>query len=152
MAAALAADEVGLSTLIVEKTSFVGGSTARSGGAFWVPANPILNEAGAGDTLDRAGEYIRAVVDGTAPGERGQAFLDHGTAAVEMLRRTTPLELFWSRGYSDYHPEKPGGSAAGRTCESRPFDAAELGEERGRLRPGMMKAGLPMPITGVDYR
>lgn len=39
MAAALTANELGLSTLIVEKTQYVGGSTARSGGAFWMPAN-----------------------------------------------------------------------------------------------------------------
>ncbi|RAU90952.1 3-ketosteroid-delta-1-dehydrogenase, partial [Mycobacterium colombiense] len=32
MAAALAAHESGLSVLIVEKSSYVGGSTARSGG------------------------------------------------------------------------------------------------------------------------
>jgi succinate dehydrogenase/fumarate reductase flavoprotein subunit len=33
MTAALAAKECGLSVLIVEKSSYVGGSTARSGGA-----------------------------------------------------------------------------------------------------------------------
>ena len=38
MAAALAAHELGLSVLIVEKSSHVGGSTARSGGALWLPA------------------------------------------------------------------------------------------------------------------
>ncbi len=48
MAAALTANELGLSTLIVEKTQYVGGSTARSGGAFWMPANPILAKAGGG--------------------------------------------------------------------------------------------------------
>ncbi|GAA4804401.1 3-ketosteroid-delta-1-dehydrogenase [Tomitella cavernea] len=152
MAAALTAHEEGLSTLVVEKSPYVGGSTARSGGAFWVPDNPILRKAGAGDSLDRAEEYVHAVVDGTAPAERGQSFLDHGTAAVEMLQRTTPLNLFWSKGYSDYHPEQPGGNAAGRTCESRPFDASMLRDERPRLRPGMMESALPMPITGVDYR
>src|SRR5699024_5997205 len=151
MAAALTADEAGLSSLIVEKTAWVGGSTARSGGAFWVPANPVLQKAGAGDTLERGGEYVRAVVGDSAPAERGTGFLDNGTAAVEMLERTTPLDLFWSKGYSDYHPEKPGGSAIGRTCESRPFDASVLGAERPRLRPGQMEAALPMPITGVDY-
>ncbi|GAB5005896.1 hypothetical protein MAHJHV63_55140 [Mycobacterium avium subsp. hominissuis] len=29
------------------------------------------------------------------------------SATVEMLRRTTPLRLFWARDYSDYHPEEP---------------------------------------------
>ena len=40
MAAALAAAERGLSVLIVEKSSYVGGSTARSGGALWLPGEP----------------------------------------------------------------------------------------------------------------
>ncbi|WP_416061667.1 3-ketosteroid-delta-1-dehydrogenase [Rhodococcus indonesiensis] len=152
MAAALTAHELGLSTLIVEKTEYVGGSTARSGGAFWVPANPVLRKSGSGDTLDRAGTYIRSVVGESAPAERGAAFLDHGSATVEMLQRTTPMRLFWAKGYSDYHPELPGGSAVGRTCECRPFDVSVLGPERERLRPGLMKAGLPMPVTGADYK
>lgn len=46
MAAALAANELGLSTLIIEKTSYVGGSTARSGGAFWIPGSSILSKFG----------------------------------------------------------------------------------------------------------
>ncbi|WP_156749244.1 hypothetical protein, partial [Mycobacterium sp. 1165196.3] len=42
-------------------------------------------------------------------------FVAHVAATVDMLRRTTPLRLFWARDYSDYHPEEPGGSAAPRT-------------------------------------
>ena len=152
MAAALTARELGLSALIVEKTSYVGGSTARSGGAFWVPANPVLREAGSGDTPERGHTYVRSVVDGSAPAERGEAFVDHGAATVEMLRRTTPMKFFWAKGYADYHPEQPGGAAVGRTCECRPFDTSVLGDERGRLRPGLMEAGLPMPTTGADYK
>ena len=60
MAAALAAHECGLTVLIVEKSSYVGGSTARSGGALWLPASPILEEKGAGDTVD-AGRDLSAV-------------------------------------------------------------------------------------------
>lgn len=152
MAAALAADELGLSTLIVEKTSYVGGSTARSGGAFWMPANPILAEAGSGDTLDAGRAYLDAVVGNAAPVERAQAFLDHGGATVQMLRRTTPMKFQWAKGYSDYHPELPGGSAVGRTCECRPFNTAVLGRDLARLRPGVMKSSFPMPVTGADYR
>ncbi len=62
MAAALAACELGLSSLIVEKTEYVGGSTARSGGAFWLPANPVLQKAGSGDSLDDARTYLQSVV------------------------------------------------------------------------------------------
>ena len=69
-----------------------------------------------------------------------------------MLRRTTPMRLFWAKDYSDYHPEAPGGSAAGRTCECRPLDTSILGAYRSRLRPGVMKVSIPMPTTGADYR
>ena len=52
-----------------------------------------------------------------------------------MLRRTTPMRFLWARDYSDYHPEHPGGSAAGRTCECKPFNTSVLGQYRSRLRP-----------------
>lgn len=152
MAAALAAHELGLSVLIVEKSSHVGGSTARSGGALWLPASPVLAQANAGDTAERAGAYLDAVVAGSAPAQRSTAFVAHVAATVDMLRRTTPLRLFWARDYSDYHPEEPGGSAAGRTCECRPFDTSLLGEYRTRLEPGLMEVTVPMPTTGADYR
>lgn len=152
MVAALAAHELGLSVLIVEKTSYVGGSTARSGGALWLPAGPVLDEAGAKDTAERAVTYLDSVVAGTAAPGRSAAFVAHIPATVELLRRTTPLRLFWAREYSDYHPEEPGGSAAGRTCECRPLNTSILGEYRTRLRPGVMEASLPVPTTGADYR
>jgi 3-oxosteroid 1-dehydrogenase len=152
MAAALAAHEFGLSALIVEKSSHVGGSTARSGGALWLPAGPVLTESGAGDTVERAATYLRSVVGTTAPAQRGTAFLQNVGATVDLLRRTTPLKLFWARDYSDYHPEEPGGTAAGRTCECRPLNTSILGEHRGQLRPGVMEASVPVPTTGADYR
>jgi succinate dehydrogenase/fumarate reductase flavoprotein subunit len=152
MAAALAAHEFGLSVLIVEKSCYVGGSTARSGGALWLPACSVLREAGADDTPERATTYLDSVVAGSAPRQRSAGFVAHVSATVEMLRRMTPLRLFWARDYSDYHPEEPGGSAAGRTCECRPFDTSILGEYRTRLQPGVMESNVPIPTTGADYR
>jgi 3-oxosteroid 1-dehydrogenase len=152
MAAALSAHELGLSVLIVEKSRYVGGSTARSGGALWLPASPVLREAGADDTAQRAGTYLDSVVAGSAPRQRSAGFLAHVSATIEMLRRTTPLRLFWARDYSDYHPEEPGGSPAGRTCECRPFDTSILGEYRTLLQPGLMESSVPIPTTGADYR
>lgn len=152
MAAALAAHEQGLSVLIVEKSDYVGGSTARSGGALWFPASRVIEENGGGDTPQRAQTYLDALVDGSAPTQRSSAFLASLDATVELLRRTTPMRLFWARDYSDYHPEAPGGSAAGRTCECRPLDTAILGAYRSRLRPGVMEVKIPMPTTGADYR
>lgn len=152
MAAALAAHEQGLQTLVIEKTSFVGGSTARSGGAFWVPANKTLLASGSTDTLQKAETYLNAVVGNDAPKARWKSFLDHGSDAVDMLLRTTPMKFFWAKGYADYHPEKPGGDPVGRSCECKPFDLNVLGKERARMRPGVMEAPVPMPVTGADYK
>src|SRR6185437_15207210 len=66
LAAALTARELGLSVLVVEKSSHVGGSTARSGGALWLPGSPVLHDGGASDTTERAATYLNAVVAGSA--------------------------------------------------------------------------------------
>jgi succinate dehydrogenase/fumarate reductase flavoprotein subunit len=152
MAAALAAAELGLDVLVVEKTAYVGGSTARSGGAFWVPGNDALRRDGSTDSAAAAHDYVGAVVGSDAPRARWEAFLRHGPAAVAMLERLTPMTFFWARGYSDYHPEKIGGSSLGRTCESKPLNIAVLGPELGRLRPAVLEAPIPMPVTGADYK
>lgn len=102
--------------------------------------------------MERAETYLRSVVAGSAPVDRSIGYLRNVTATVEMLRRTTPIRLSWARDYSDYHPEKPGGSAGGRTCECRPLNSAILGEHLTRLRPGVMEVKIPMPTTTADYR
>ncbi len=152
MAAALAAKELGLESVIVEKTPYVGGSTARSGGAFWIPATSLLAKQGLADSLERATSYLRAAVNDSSPEDRWLSFLRHGDATVRMLQRMTPLHFSWIKGYSDYHPELPGGAAIGRTCESKPFDLSALGAERARFRDPCLQAPLPMPITGADFK
>lgn len=152
MLAALSAHEQGQSALIIEKSEYVGGSTALSGGAFWIPGNSVLREQGATETLDQAATYLEGLVKDSAPAPRWRAYLDNGPGAVDLMRRTTPLEFVWAKGYSDYHSEMPGGSAEGSSVESKPFDAGILGAERVRVRPPSMAAPVPMPITSPDYR
>lgn len=152
MAAALTAHEVGLSALIIEKTALVGGSTALSGGAFWVPANNTLIENGSKDNLEKAKIYVDAVVGQDGSAARNAAFLANGAAAIDLLLQKTPMKFFWAKGYSDYHPEKPGGDILGRSCECKPFDIKQLGSEARRFRMGTMEAPVPMPVTGADYK
>ncbi|WP_367651301.1 FAD-binding protein [Glutamicibacter mysorens] len=124
----------------------MGGSTARSGGAFWIPANPVLKREGAGDSLERGEKYIASVVEGSGPAERWKAFLEYGDETVKMLERMTQLSFFWAKGYCDYHPEEPGGRAAGRSVESRPFDLNKLGGQAiaGGMYAGALGAGIPV--------
>lgn len=152
MAAALAAHEQGLSVLVVEKTDLVGGSTARSGGAFWIPGNPVLTRAGANLTRAQTETYLESVVGDSAPRDRYLSFLDHGPAAVAMLERTTALQFFWNKGYADYFSDLPGGSDEGSTCEAKPFNIKRLGSEQARFRRADIEAPLPMPVTSLDYK
>src|SRR3954451_2473531 len=71
MTAALAAARQGLDTVLVEKSNYFGGSTARSGGGVWIPGNYALVEAGEVD--DPAQEnveskrYLDAIVGDLVP-------------------------------------------------------------------------------------
>ncbi|HFK4647146.1 TPA: 3-ketosteroid-delta-1-dehydrogenase [Serratia marcescens] len=152
MAAALAAEEAGLSVMIVEKTEYVGGSTARSGGAIWVPGNDALKRDGGITARSQVETYLDNVVSGSASRERYISFLDHGPAAVAMLERTTALRFSWIKGYSDYFSNQPGGNEEGSSCEVKPFNLKLLGAERSKLRQSDVKPPLPMPVTGADYK
>src|SRR5699024_10840377 len=152
MAAALSAHEQGLKVLVVEKTEYVGGSTALSGGGVWVPANPVLTGAGSTDTVEQGLTYTESVVAGSAPKPRWTSAIEHGPAAIAMLQRTTPLNLMWQRGYSYYHPANHGGLAIGRTIGSRPFAAAVIGAQRRCLRATGLCAPVPLRTTSVDYK
>jgi 3-oxosteroid 1-dehydrogenase len=153
MLAALTAAEAGLSVLIVEKSRYFGGSTALSGGGFWIPNNALLQQIGARDSPERAREYLRNVIAGESPESRWETHVLHGPAAVDVLRRRTPLKYQFMPGYADYFPELPGGSATGRAMEPKPFDVRRLGEQdRARLRPPALKAPFPLPVSGRTYK
>ena len=150
--AAVTAGELGLRALVVEKSEYLGGSTAMSGGGFWIPGNSLLRDLGVPDSRERASAYLDALVGDRAPRERRESFLDHGPAAVEVLRRNTPNSWQHMREYPDYFPEVEGGSPFGRAVEPKPFNLRLLGEYRTQLRPPGLAAPIPIPVTGRDYR
>lgn len=150
--AALTAVDAGLSAVVVEKSEYLGGSTALSGGGMWMPGNHVLREKGIADSRERAETYLDAVVGESAPRERRTAFLDHNADAVELMRRRTPLGFSHMREYADYFSETQGGSAIGRSIEPEPFDLTSLGEDAARIRKGSLEAPVPMPITSTDYK
>ncbi|MQW75019.1 3-oxosteroid 1-dehydrogenase [Nocardioides sp. dk4132] len=152
MSAALAAAARGLDTVVLEKSQWFGGSTARSGGGVWIPGNYALAAAGQADDPALAKQYLDAIVGDVVPKVRRDTYIDRGPEVLEFIRDHTPLRFRWVPQYSDYLPEAPGGRAAGRSCEPVPLDARFLGEELERLHPQYTKAPANMIVTQADFR
>lgn len=151
LAAAVTAGLRGLSALVVEKTELYGGSTALSGGAIWVPDNFHLDEAGLGDTREKARAYLDATVGDRVPAERTDAYLDQGPRMVREFHDRTDVRFMYTPGYADYFPEALGGMAQGRSIEPCIVDFKKLGA----LRHSMRRAGLPtygLTMTSYDFR
>jgi 3-oxosteroid 1-dehydrogenase len=154
MCAALAAAAQGLDVVLVEKSGYFGGSTARSGGGVWMPGNYALRSAGqvSADDMAQAKLYLDSIVGDVVPKVRRDTYLDRGPEVLEFIRDHTPLRFQWVPDYADYHPEAPGGRAAGRSCEPVPLDARFLGAELDRLHPQYTKAPANMIVTQADFR
>jgi 3-oxosteroid 1-dehydrogenase len=151
MTAALTAAVNGLSVLVIEKTDYFGGSTARSGGGVWVPQNSVLGKAGIPDTAEQASAYLAFVAGDSVPGLR-RAFLDHGPAMLDLVTTNTPLGFDWVPNYSDYYPEAPGGRSGGRSIEPKLLDGSVLGPELTSLRPPYLPAPAHITVTQANYR
>jgi succinate dehydrogenase/fumarate reductase flavoprotein subunit len=135
MTAAAVAAAQGLSVVVIEKTEFVGGTTAWSGGMVWIPANAGMKQAGMQDSLSDAADYLAATVPETENADLRETFLARGPEAVEYLEANTEVRLQPVKTYPDYYPEKPGATAGGRVLEPVSFDGSSLGMNFGRLRP-----------------
>ncbi len=140
LTAGLTARLRGMTSLVLEKTEYYGGSSALSGGAIWVPLNHYLEEAGVEDTVENARAYLDATVGDRVPEELREAYLQRGVEMVRYLHdHTKHLRFQYTPGYPDYYPEKPGGLPHGRSVEPLLFDLRLLGDERKNMR----RANLP---------
>ena len=151
-AALAAAKRGGLDTVLVEKSGYFGGSTARSGGGVWMPGNYALRAAGQADALEESKRYLDSIVGDVVPKVRRDTFLERGAEVMDFIRESTPVRFAWVPDYADYHPEAPGGRLKGRSVEPVPLDASFLGEELQRLHPQYTKAPANMSVTQADFR
>lgn len=124
-AAALAAASRGASVIMLEKLPFKGGTTAKSGGVFWIPDNAWLKSQGVADTRIDALRYMVRLAHpqrylasdpllGISQSEFDliAAFYDHGSRVVDTLVASTGLKLTpWTtwegKAYPDYYSDLP---------------------------------------------
>lgn len=130
LTAAIAAAKMGRSVIVFEKEAAFGGSTSRSGGAVWLPANGHMGPAGVADGFEAAMTYVEACClehTKAATRERMEAYLRTGPDMLAFLE-AEGLEVDYLKGYSDYYDERPGGQPQGRAIAARMLDSRELGE------------------------
>ncbi|PEQ10606.1 3-ketosteroid-delta-1-dehydrogenase [Novosphingobium sp. PC22D] len=147
MASALLMKQAGKTCLILEKSSWVGGTTCKSGGVMWIPNNRYMDPGE--DSLEKAVEYLDAVVpDGPdSPGTSPQRRRTYAEQAPRMLDFIVSQGVEMERGsrfWPDYYDELPGGVKTSRTVTALPFDKAELGPWADKLRQGFFE--LPIRL------
>lgn len=147
LTAALAAHEQGAHVTILEKTELVGGTTAVSAGALWIPCNHHLVEAGFNDGRAEAIRYITRLADDRGDAELIELFVDRGPDMLRFVEAQTSLQLELISEFPDYHPEMDGSQRRGRSLDAGIFDTNVLGEWAAKLRRSPIFGMLPLSIN-----
>jgi 3-oxosteroid 1-dehydrogenase len=150
MCAALVARSLGKSVLILEKTSLVGGTTSRSGGAMWVPHNCFMIRDRIEDSPERAMTYLDHVVGDRedtrgATRERRMTYVREAPLMLEFLLQEG-IKFHRYPYWPDYNDDLPGGLEHGRVVVADLFNVNELGPQKSTLRPNY----IPFPASLED--
>jgi 3-oxosteroid 1-dehydrogenase len=143
LVAAIRAHDGGARVRVLERSNYVGGTTAVSGGGIWIPLNDHMAEVGATDSREDALAYCGRLGAGRSEPGLIETFVDRGATIVRWVEDHTPLRL-QPMTWPDYHPEFTGGKLSGRMLEPRPTDTHGCGEWAERIRPAPV---LTVPVT-----
>jgi 3-oxosteroid 1-dehydrogenase len=143
LTAAIAARDAGCEVIVLESMDKVGGSTAKSGGGFWLPDNPYMKADGVDDCYEVAMTYLNEVIPEKGPAsskERREAYVKHAPELLTWLE-DLGFKAVYARGYPDYYPDCSGGCTMGRCIVPDLFDLRSLGKQWKDKVPA-----VPMPF------
>lgn len=123
MTAAAMAAKAGLSTIVLERTPLIGGTSAYSGGACWLPGSEVQQRAGLPDSTEGARSYLAAVLDDPDP-VRVEAFLEHAPELVAALEADELMDFEWIP-FSEYY-DAPGRVPMGRSIQPASIKREQL--------------------------
>ncbi|MFS3127991.1 FAD-dependent oxidoreductase [Nocardioides sp. Bht2] len=126
LAAAHLAAKHGLSTVVVERTDKVGGTSAYSGGACWLPGTQVQTRLGIADSTDSARTYLGALLDNPDT-EKVEAFLAESPRLVAELEEDEFLDFEFTP-FPEYY-DRPGRVSGGRSIQPSNILRADLPEQ-----------------------
>ena len=130
MAAAIRAHDLGLSTIVLEKSDQLGGVAAYSSGQLWAAGNHLA--AGNGepdDSWEEGFSYLSWVSEGTSDDGMLETFCRTAPEAFAYYEREAGVR-WCPLGLPDAHwPDAPGSRERGRFIELEPFDGRRLPEK-----------------------
>lgn len=133
LAGALAAHELGLRPIVLERASTLGGGTINSYGLIWVGQNHLAQAAGYSDTRDEVIAYMRFLGGGSLDDDRMSTFVDRSPEALKFFERCGVCFRI-VRGLTDhYYGKSPGSHAVGRSVEVDLISGFDLGDWRERV-------------------
>lgn len=135
MSAALFAAMDGARVLLVERTEYVGGSSAFSAGTTWVPNSSHGAEVNQADTPDAVRRYLDLAVGDRTPAALREAFIQSGAKAVERIEGGSEVKYRARPYHPDYISDLEGSTLRGRSLEPLPFDGRKLGDAFRLVRP-----------------
>lgn len=115
--AAVAAKDAGAeSVMIIDKSDSWGGTSAISGGGFYIPMAYTAKEQGIEDNREDAITYIMAASEGRAEKKLVETYVDNANPFIEWVRDTFGWEWGYTSGpmFQDYYEPLPGYRAFGR--------------------------------------
>lgn len=134
--AALRAARGGLRVLVIEKSPWLGGTSAMSGAGVWIPANHVAAEAGVSDSVEEANDYLVAVSpEGweAVEGPLWRAFVDNAPPMLRFVASNSPLD-FRIVNQSDPFAAAPGAKLVGRVVSPMPLSRNLLGALSRKMR------------------
>ena len=152
LTAALCSHDGGAKTLVIEKSSQFGGTSATSGGGVWIPNNRYAKAENVDDSDQDARNYINSVSpEGMIKDELIETYISEGPRMIDYLHENSQVKYRNLAHYPDYFPDNIGGKEGNRSIEPEPIFGTELGDDLGKLREQHPQTAFTMGPINMNF-
>ena len=119
LAAAVFAANAGKRVAIIEKSTYLGGTSAFTAGTLWVPGNTSALVAGAPENdIEEARKYVSGLAGKPLEDPMLDSYLSTGPEAIEALLAGSEVEFEVREVHPDYFSNQPGSTMGYRPLEA----------------------------------